>query len=193
MSRNRCSTSCECGFWSFQRGTDNEVPVNDPGLMTQAEYLKAIGWENCPYNENGGRSACAGWSFRDDLNGKTFPAWRSKNGMGWTNASIPCGGAEGWNYEPQVYGDVPPDQRYRYRKVTCPLCRRSFVGWYVQQPKIDDDDRCYEIYDTSFWHAFNDEPSDKDEEGVINWTPETVAQALREFAERHQIEPKSKD
>lgn len=181
MSRNRCSTLCECGFWDF----NDAVPVGDSSLMTQREYFKAIGWEDCPYHENAGNSRSGGWGFRDDLNGKTFPAWRSKDGMSWTNAVYPRD-PERWIYEPQTYASVPPDQRYRYRKIECPICRRRYVGWFVQQPKmVGGDSPVFEIYDTSFWDAYNDEPSDKDREGVINWSRDLLVEAAREFIARH--------
>ncbi len=184
MSRNRSQVSCACGYWSFARSADAEVPVDDPGLLTQRQYFQAIDWEDCPYHEGAGPSASGGWGFRNDLDGHTFPAWRSKDGNGWTNAVHSPEPRSNWIAEPQVFSHVPPEARYRYRKVTCPICRRRYAGWYVQQPKCGEP-AVYEIYDTSYWYAYNDEPSERDEQGVLHWTHETIMAALREYLERH--------
>jgi hypothetical protein len=42
MSRNRSSTACECGLWSFR--TEAVVPAVDPLLLTESAYFDAAGF-----------------------------------------------------------------------------------------------------------------------------------------------------
>lgn len=83
MSRNRCDTECDCGFWKFI--DVRELPIDDPDLMTEDVYFHAIGWDDCSYKGNGGY----GWGgYRDQPD---YYAWRSPTG-GWTNRTE-CPGA----------------------------------------------------------------------------------------------------
>lgn len=43
----------------------------------------------------------------------------------------------------------------------------------------------YELYDTSYWHAFSDEPSKEDLAEAIETSGEMLAAAVREYVERH--------
>lgn len=76
--------------------------------------------------------------------------------------------------------------RYRWKRIQCPLCRRLYAGWYVMQPAFLELPR-YELYDTSYWHSGNDEPAPEDEAGAIQWTREALETAVREYVTRHGL------
>lgn len=44
MSRNRCSSNCECGYTLDLKDTTTRP-------MWFWEYIRAIGWEECPYQD----------------------------------------------------------------------------------------------------------------------------------------------
>jgi hypothetical protein len=187
VSRNRLSTSCDCGFWDLHKAPHSEVLVGDPSLMTQKEYFKAIDWENCPYHEDGGESAAAGYGYDASSDGMVSVVWRHPRGnsVHGTAGSFESPGPE-WKCDETHYTSVAFTDRYRYRKVDCPVCRRQYVGWYVQQPqRIGGDSPTFELYDTSYWYSFNDEPGAKDRVGVIEWTGPLFVSAVREYVERH--------
>lgn len=172
MSRNRCDTECSCGFWKFQ--DVRTLPIDDGLLMTEDEYLRAIDWVDCPYRNNLG----LGWSEHRYREREDFYMYDSPEGNCSTTSPRP-----GW--KPRLiarYEPVPHSLRFRFRKLECPICRRLYAGWYVRQPHVIEptpEPPVYELSDTSFYYAFNDEPSDRDEENVIRWTPEEIVGALR--------------
>lgn len=178
MSRNRGTTGCACGFWNFAVHGDALAPT-DATLMTGEEYQRLIGSRYEP----------GGHYFRDDLNGTVFYIWESPNGMGHASHH-----RDGWERRISArYSSVPESERYRWAKLTCPLCLRVYVGWFVKQPWIveptpDFDDSMYreqyEVVDLSYFSTFNDEPGDDDIRDVFEWTPGMVAEALREYRER---------
>lgn len=109
MSRNRLSTTCDCGLdFSFREELGKRLPSN---LIASQEYLNQINWKACPYSLDG---------------------------------------------------------RYKtlYGKIICPLCRTEFVGWFrgPDLPKIDGPS--WQVYDSSYWSSYNDEPGKEDKE---NW------------------------
>lgn len=174
MSRNLCSTECECGFWRFQG--DREVLIGSRSLMTEDDYFAAIGWNNCPYKGNQGHGT--GYGYRTDLAGDSH-WWRSPDGNGGST-----GYRLGYVRElAGVYHSIPPEDRYRWVCLECPVCLRLYAGWYVRQPhyvptKYEADPPVYGLYDLSYFHAFNDEPSDKDIARLVTWSPEDIVSAL---------------
>lgn len=184
MSRNRCSTDCYCGLWSFQ--TESFFPPGDPSLLTEQQYLDAIGFEDCPYRliGHGYDARLVGehfsWELRDE-NGKLV-GYSSNVRVGYTRV---LSGA---------YLDVPPEDRYRFRKLECVFCRRLYVGWYRQDPvnvllagKYDWADLPgFRLYDTSFFHAFNDEPSKEDLTNMREWTPAKLAALAKRWNEEER-------
>ena len=160
MSRNRCSTACACGFLDL-RDTAGAVAPDVDGLLTWDGYFEAIGWRGSRDNLGYG----CGHGFRADRNGAESPLWRRKDGMGSTNARHHAEPLDEFGYVPFVYCRIPEEQRYRLRKVTCPVCRRVYAGWYVMQPRYVRpyvEPLVYELYDTSYWSTYNDEPGDDD-------------------------------
>lgn len=160
MSRNRCRTECECGFWSFS--TESELPIDSPGMLTGTEYLAAIDWSDCRYSVEG-------YGYRADMDGREDWWWRSPDGMGATSA-VYCD-RPGWVRTLSArYGSVAQGDRYRFRHLICPLCGRQYAGWYVQNPSAIAGSAAgeswskpkWELYDSSFWSAYNDEPADAD-------------------------------
>jgi hypothetical protein len=111
MSRNRCDTQCQCGMNLSYRPELRRRDFSE--LMRGADYLKAIGWEDCPY----------------------------RGGMDWTHQNQPL----------------------MYAKVICPLCLVEYVGWYHPPTMPQYDGPAWELFDTSYWSAYNDEPGDTDE------------------------------
>jgi hypothetical protein len=83
------------------------------------------------------------------------------------------------------YDRVPEEDRYRFRKLRCVLCKVLYVGWYIRQPqKVDAEDVLkYDLYDTSYFHAFNDEPSDEDLREKREWTPQKLEALARRWNE----------
>lgn len=158
MSVNRCSTDCACGFWSFHH--EGSIPVGASSLMTLDYYLDLIG--DTRDRSNSGHNY--GYGYRDDLQGEVA-FWYDPSG-GFANFDA------GPGYERRVmweYESIPEADRYRWRKLECPFCNRIYAGWYRLQPHggIRSD---YELYDTSYFHAFSDEPCRKDDERLREWT-----------------------
>lgn len=181
MSRNRSNTACVCRFWAL---VPNRVPKDAPSLLTADAYFAAIGWPDSPYKESS-----RGYGFEDRNNGVSVFGYETEDGMGSSNCPNP-------RYPKKVlwarYAEVPEADRYRFRKLQCAVCRRLYVGWYVLQPWVLEgqwwsisDGPVYSLYDTSYWYAFNDEPHAKDEADAIDWTGRLLADACREFFERH--------
>jgi hypothetical protein len=194
VSRNRSSTTCECGLWSFQ--TEREIPIDDPTLLTEAAYFDAIGfaadhpWRRGNRWMRDGREMgepCWGYGYRADLEGPVFMYVKPGTPVdqrGYGFASHKHG-----EYTEQVlvaqYDRVPEEDRYRFRKLRCVLCKVLYVGWYIRQPqKVDAEDVLkYDLYDTSYFHAFNDEPSDEDLREKREWTPQKLEALARRWNE----------
>lgn len=176
MSRNRCETACACGVMNLRDLPQATLDARSPsaGELYTAERLRPGSY--LPW----------GYSFRDDLNGAVSPMWAyyTKDGKfaGGSNSDRYSRDAEERGhtvvYEPSHYDDVPVHLRYRWGRIQCPLCLREYIGWYVRQPylvsgpmaeqRLDDDPGhpVYQLYDTSFFYSFNDEPIERDLEGV---------------------------
>jgi len=173
MSRNRTSTVCRCG-WAL----GDDLPFGDARLMTEERYLKEIDWENNPYQPHG-------YGFRDDLIGPIY-WWKSANGKSGASYPIP-GYVRELSFE---YFPVPGSDRYRYAQIECPICLRLYVGWYVHAPwtryRDGTEDRHYELYDTSFYWAFNDEPDEKDVENLRELTADEIRAALSDWVEKRR-------
>lgn len=185
MSRNRCDSSCQCGFWSFDG--EREVPESAEGLMTYEAYLGKLGVSpSDAWRDNNYRW---GYGYRDDLHGYT--SWRylrpgaSPNSASWTNGRhvMPAGSTILCTYTTEP---VPHDRRYRIRHLQCPLCLSKFAGWYRARPPevethadgtVTRQAVTYELYDTSFWRSFNDEPCNEDGP-KRRITPDVVREAL---------------
>lgn len=182
MSRNRCDVRCECGWYSFGGAV---LPFGDPDLMTGSRYAALVETRYSPD---------PGIGFRDDLCGRVFYSWYSPDGNGV--ASFDCGRG----YEKRLsarYAVVPEEDRYRWAKLQCPICRRLYAGWFVLQPwvvegRVPGEPR-YELVDTSFFWAFNDEPSDRDEAQLVEWDEPRLVAALAEYMERHPDEFKRRE
>jgi len=147
--------------------------------MTEDQYLKAINWEKCPYSPHG-------YGFRNDLAGPIY-WWRGPNGSG---ANYPIAG-----YRRELsceYLPVPDSDHYRFAKVECPICLRLYSGWYVHAPwtryRDGTEDRHYELYDTSFYWAFNDEPAERDIENLREFTTPQIKEALSAWLEKRRGE-----
>lgn len=171
MSRNCNSTDCACGLWRFET-SHGTAAVDDPALLKQTAYWSA----HYP-------DGTLGYGFRDDLHGNVY-MWRQRNDAGRvvSTCNAPREGYArelGWTYAVPNRVD-----RYRWKRIDCPICHRAYAGWYVQQPSSLDPPR-FELYDTSYWFAGNDEPCDEDRALVIEWTHEQLAAAAREYTERH--------
>lgn len=173
MGRNRTRTTCACGFWDFAwpgRPTA-EVEAEFPGLLPWNELRAEFG--------RPGRGP-QGYGFGDHMFGRVSLGWVSPDGRTSSNRH----GGPGWVERWFEYVPVAHEDRYRYARVECPACKRSYVGWYRAVPGSTgavERRRTYELYDTSFWHSGSDDPSDADLEGVIGWTPELVVEALGSF------------
>lgn len=50
--------------------------------------------------------------------------------------------------------------RARFQQLLCPICGRVYAGWVAEKIMRPGE---YELFDSSFFYAFNDEPSEKDE------------------------------
>lgn len=61
-------------------------------------------------------------------------------------------------YRAHGYGEGPT----LFGKVVCPLCLVEYVGWFRPAPAWSDTPKLWEIYDTSYWSAYNDEPGIED-------------------------------
>lgn len=192
MSSNRSNTDCECGFWSFQRSAtkrgSDERPPTDPGLMTFRQYMADIGVENPRHEPWSSFAEQSCQPFRRELEGERVYRWRGPDGNGYANHPI----AGGEKTLEAVYSRVPPEDRYRYAKLVCSVCFRTYVGWYVLQPWVVEgpwlkgsDGPLYSLYDTSWYHSFGDSPDDKDVEHALDWTSELLVKAVREYIERH--------
>lgn len=128
MSRNRCTTDCACGLWSFQ--TERFFAPGDPSLLTEEAYFQAIGWPDCPYRPSADpEHAAKGYGYRADLVGDCYryldPA---EAGQKYRGSSF-GGGPHGRFTEPELacrYLDVPPEDRYRYRRLDCVFCCRPY-------------------------------------------------------------------
>ena len=53
-----------------------------------------------------------------------------------------------------------------FAKVICPLCFTEYVGWFSPPSFPDLDGPEWELYDTSYWSTYNDEPGEAD---IRNW------------------------
>lgn len=162
MSRNRNSTECACDLWDLATAAGTAA-VDDSALLTQEQW-----WPKCPYE--------MGWGYRKDLAGSVY-GWRK--GSQSSNAPFPGATRELW----WTYNVPAAADRYRWKRIQCPLCQRHYAGWYVRQP-ASLDPPVYALYDTSFWHAKNDEPAEEDLADLIEWTPEMLVDAAREYAGR---------
>ena len=155
MSRNICETTCpECQIWDFQKW-----PIDGIELITIGAYLESIGWEDCPYRNE------VGYGFRQP---DSWSWWRAESGAGTNTFST----AESWIREGvkvvrirYTYKPISSDDQYRWAKLQCPMCLTLYAGWFVAKPgqlTPVETPTTYEIYDLSYWHAFNDEPSKRD-------------------------------
>jgi hypothetical protein len=175
MSRNRNSRSCECKRWHFR----GDIPVGDARLMTIGEYFdRYTPWIDAshPYRTNYGH----GWGYNYNASMVGYRWYTAPDGDGGANYSRP-------GYIPgPAFEDVPQAERYRMATLECPVCGLRYIGWYVQQPALPGEG-VYELYDTSFLFAFNDEPSDQDRSGTVEWTDAMFVAACREFVERHGV------
>jgi len=60
----------------------------------------------------------------------------------------------GWMTKPYLYGPAS------FQKIVCPICYRVYAGWMgAREPGLVPD----QLFDSSFYHAFNDEPAPEDE------------------------------
>lgn len=169
MSSNRCETSCECGFWSWH--DQRYVSPSAPGLMTNDQYMDDIGVKkDHPYRNNYGHGN--GYGYREDWEGTLDTWWRSPDGT--CSSSYPQPGYTPDHKEPRR--PVAPQDQYRFMKLECAVCHRLYVGWYRQQPSRVAP--VYELYDTSFYYAFNDEPSNLDLHLLVDWKPDEIAHVL---------------
>lgn len=197
MSRNRGTIDCACGLWAFQ--TERFFPPGDSSLLTPERYLAEIGWALCPYigPKKVIGSEADGYGYRADLVGDRYryldPAEAGQEHRG----SSFGGGPHGRFTEPELacrYLDVPPEDRYRYRRLDCVFCRRLYVGWYRQDPvdvlAVGVYDWAelpgFRLYDTSHWHSFNDEPGKEDLRNVREWTPEKLAALAKRWNEEER-------
>lgn len=197
MSRNRCTIDCACSLWSFQ--TERFFAPGDPSLLTPEQYLAEIGWTDCPYigPKKVAGSEADGYGYNAHLVGDHYryldPAEAGQKNRG----SSFGGGPHGRFTEPELacrYLDVPMEDRYRLRRLDCVFCRRPYVGWYRQDPVnvllvgVYDwaDLPGFRLYDTSYWWAFNDEPSDRDKAPVREWTAEKLAALAKRWNEEER-------
>lgn len=189
MSRNRASSSCECGFWNFKNTPVDNLSINDPSLRTWEQYRDDIDWKDtyAPYYLTEQYRSQGPYQTR--LEGESY-WWRSPDGTG--GASFPRDGYRKILFN--LRASVSENERYRFCKIECSICRRLYVGHYVQQPYTIGGEmltsnilepRCYELHDTSFYYAYNDKPSDRDVVNLIHWTGDLLAKAAMEYAERH--------
>lgn len=183
MSRNRGNTACSCGFWGLLPA---RVPMGDASLLTEEAYFAAIGCSDSPLKDGGLRGM---YYFNGRNSGAVVYGYETKDGMGSSNYPSP-------QHPVKVlwarYAEVPEADRIRFRKLQCAVCRRLYVGWYVLQPWVIEgqwfktyDGPMYELFDSSYWYAFNDEPHEKDEADALDWSGPMLADACREFVERH--------
>lgn len=82
---------------------------------------------------------------------RPFGPYRYQNEGAWLSLD---------NSSIEVRTAVPTDEQYRFVHIRCRTCFRHYLGWYVQQPTFAE--RFYEIFDTSFYWSFDDEPSELD-------------------------------
>ena len=155
MSRNLTSSRCLCGYWDFPR--ERELAQADSGLMTESAYFAAIG--GSPYR------GC-GYGYRDDLDGQTF------------TRTLPFG------EHSATYHSIPQEKRLRWRRLDCRICGRVYAGWYRAAPCRNTEPWKYELYDLSFFYAFNDEPSPRDVAKLNEPSPEDVALARAAWSAR---------
>ncbi len=174
MSVNRCSTDCACGFWSFQH--EGSIPVGDSSLMTLDYYLDLIG-DTRDRSNYGHRY---GYGYRDDLTGKVYGWYHPNGGFASYDAGPEYEKRLMWEYE-----SIPEEARYRWRKLKCPFCNRLYAGWYRLQPHGYTRNN-YELYDTSYFHAFNDEPDLKDDVWVLEWTVTEVKLMVEQWKTDHK-------
>lgn len=171
MSRNRGSTVCDCGLWDLVTG-DGRVRVEDAGLLREVDY-----WSGYFSGREDGPGL--GYGFRNDLAGERY-FWRIRDASGAITHSSNAPVA-GWTRELGWTYSVPePGDRYRWKRIQCPLCHRQYAGWYVQQP-ASLEPPAYELYDTSFWFARNDEPCPEDLAGVREITPDVLVAAVEAY------------
>ena len=78
------------------------------------------------------------------------------------------------------YGWRPFGGETRFRDVACPLCGANLAVWYRRNPYTDG---LWMAFDSSYFRAFNDEPSKEDEPTRAV----TVKDAVREYIERHGV------
>lgn len=167
MSRNRSTTQCDCGLWAFQ--TERILPLDEILLLTQEAYFDVIDLpKDHPWRSGNGSYGPWGYGYAERLHGSHFMyhppgnkrACASHRHGVYTEARLVA------DYKP-----VPEADRYRYRRLECVFCGRTYAGWYRRDPVNDldvqpdaplEDRPHYELYDTSFFWAFNDEPAEKD-------------------------------
>jgi hypothetical protein len=99
MSRNRCRTTCDCGLDFSYRPEIGERPPS--ALIEGPEYLRQIGWEDCPYNTDGWHEKGAtlfakvicplcltefvGWFCPPDMPQWDGPEWRIYDTSYWSS------------------------------------------------------------------------------------------------------------
>jgi len=189
MSRNLASIECECGLWRFQ--TEFFFDPLDPSLLTEDQYLEAIGWTDYP---KGPLRRPIGHGYDERLVGDHFRYLAPPvEGSPYRSSSSR---REGVYQEEELsarYLSVPPEDRYRFRRLDCVFCRRPYVGWYRQDPVnvlvLDRDwadQPGFRLYDLSYWHSFRDEPGELDKVPIRVWTPEKLAALARRWNEEER-------
>jgi hypothetical protein len=103
-----------------------------------------------------------GYGYRDDLVGAVLRYPPPKDYQGGVVREVL------WEYV-----HLPKTEWYRWRRIHCPLCGRQYAGWYRRVPDRRYPDgtfgpSCLELYDTSFYHSFDDEPAAEDEASVCD-------------------------
>ena len=180
MSVNRCRTKCECGLWDFEDFTIQDANK----LMTPKEYLDEIGSHRSVDNNGHGW----GWGYSPLTRYES--KWYSSENFKSTSWH------EGCELEStSISTPITLDTKYGFYFKECPLCGVKYVLWMVLQDgtkyhtKYTDDrpdnivtnDPYYLTSDTSYYHSFNDEPSEKDVENKVEVTRDELIQAWKEY------------
>lgn len=115
MSRNRCETTCDCGLKLSYRPELSRR--QESTLVDGKAYLKAIGWESCPYRPAGygpgqyvtmfGKVVCpicrleyAGWFAPPNDYEKKYegPEWRLYDTSFWSTFNDEAGDEDKKNW-----------------------------------------------------------------------------------------------
>jgi hypothetical protein len=75
-----------------------------------------------------------------------------------------------------------PGRRTLFGKVVCPLCKTEYLGYFCPPDLPEFYGPAWQIYDTSYWSSFNDEPGEADKR---HWRdPVEALRILNESLER---------